>query len=259
MLRTAIVFVVLAGCSLARGEGPRATEKVVFHDPFYAKLAAGWTWVREAPSSAAFAVVGAAMGKAWRVFKNSLVMRVLPGYLHAHTNNSSNILLRPLPDIADQPYAFEVALGSNPKVPYEHAGLVWYVDDDNYVGLFREFLGTKPQVLMVTEKRAHPTFHYGGVYQDETIWLRLEVAHGKITGKFRGDPEEDWQTVGTSSLPIPSKKSKPRVGLHTGGAPDRAGRFVRFWDFRILTFSNQKAKPKEKTRDEKAKTTKKPK
>jgi regulation of enolase protein 1 (concanavalin A-like superfamily) len=255
MLRTAIVFLLVF--SLGSGEEPKATEKVVFHDPFYGKLATGWTWVRQTPGPSAFLVAGAAMGKSWKVFKNGLVIRVLPGYLHAHTNNSSNMLLRPLHDVADQHYAFEVALRSNPKVPYEHGGLVWYVDDDNYVGLFREFLGTKPQVLMVTEKKAHPTFHYGGVYADETIWLRLEVAHGKITGKFRGDPEEDWQTIGTSSLPIPSKKSKPRVGLLSGGAPEKAIRLVRFWDFRILTFSKPKAKPSEKTKDEKAKAKEK--
>src|SRR5262249_26043536 len=176
MFRTAIVFSMVMVFSVCSGEEPKATEKVVFHDPFYAKLAAGWTWVREWPSSPAFAVAGVALGKSWRVFKNGLVIRVLPGYLHGHTNNSSNILLRPLPDIGDQPFAIEVGLSSNPKVPYEHAGLVWYINDDNYVGLFREFLGTKPQVLMVTEKRAHSTFHYGGVYRDQTIWLRLEVA-----------------------------------------------------------------------------------
>ena len=248
MFRSAIVFSMVVVFSVGSGEETKATEKVVFRDPLYAKLAAGWTWVRQWPSSPAFAVAGVAMGKSWEVFKNGLVIRVLPGDLHAHSNNSSNILLRRLPDVADQPYAVEVALQSNPKVPYEHAGLVWYINDDNYVGLFREFLGTKPQVLMVTEKRAQSTFHYGGVYRDDTIWLRLEVADGKITGKFRGDPEEDWQTVGASSLPIPRKKSKVWVGLHTGGAPNRAVRLVRFWEFRILTLGNQKAKPKEKTK-----------
>ena len=247
MLR--ILFIsMLAIVSAIRDDDPIETEKEVFHDPFSGKLAASWTWVREAPGSGAFAVAGSAMHKSWRVFKNGLVMRVLPGYLHAGTNNSSNILLRPVPGNGDQPLAIEVSLESHPKVPYEHAGLVWYINDDNYVGLFREFLGTKPQVLMVTEKRAQSTFHYGGVYRDDTIWLRLEVADGKITGKFRGDPEEDWQTVGASSLPIPRKKSKVWVGLHTGGAPDRAVRLARFWEFRIVTHGNQKAKPKEKTK-----------
>jgi len=95
--------------SVGSGEETKATEKVVFRDPLYAKLAAGWTWVRQWPSSPAFAVAGVAMGKSWEVFKNGLVIRVLPGDLHAHSNNSSNILLRRLPDVADQPYAVEVA------------------------------------------------------------------------------------------------------------------------------------------------------
>jgi hypothetical protein len=231
MLR--ILFIsMLAIVSAIRDDDPIETEKEVFHDPFSGKLAASWTWVREAPGSGAFAVAGSAMHKSWRVFKNGLVMRVLPGYLHAGTNNSSNILLRPVPGNGDQPLAIEVSLESHPKVPYEHAGLVWYYDDDHYVGLFREFLGTRPQVLMVTEKRARPTFHYG-VHEDNTIYLRLEIAGGKITGKFRGDPEEGWTTVGQSDLPLPARPRKPRVGLHTGGCRDGAS-FVRFWDFRIL-------------------------
>jgi hypothetical protein len=245
MLRAAFLFSALAVCSAIKGDEPKAVEKVVFHDPFSGKLAKGWTWVRETTDSPALAVAGAG---SWRVFQNGLVIRVLPGYLHAKTNNSSNILLRPLPDTGDRPVAIEVALRSQPMVPYEHAGLVWYYDDDHYVALFREFLGTKPQVLMVTERRANPTFHYG-VFDGKTILLRLEVSGGKITGKFREPEEEDWHTIGHSALPLPAKERKARVGLHTGGAPPGAGRFARFWDFRIMELmypnaNEEKAKAK---------------
>ncbi len=258
MLRTA--FFVLTGVIFfpgsypADGEETKAAEKVVFHDSFAGKLAKGWTWVREEPGPAAIAVAGSALGKSWKITKDGLVIRVLPGYLHAHTNNSKNILLRSIANAGADHLAIEVVLRSDPRVPYEHAGLVWYYDDDNYVALFREFLGTRPQVLMVTEKQAKPTFHYG-VHEDKTIWLRLEVANGKISGKIRGSAEDAWQTIGRSALPIPAKDSKARVGLHTGGAPEGAGRFVRFRDFRVLTIQKPKAKD-EKTQDEKTKKKK---
>jgi len=245
MLRAAFLFSALAICSATSGDAPEPAEKVVFQDRFSGKLADGWTWVRETPGSLTRAVAGSMVGKSWHVFKDGLVFRVLPGYLHARENNSSNILLRPVPD-TDQPLAIEVALRSEPTVPYEHAGLVWYYDDDHYVALFREFLGIKPQMLMVTEKRAAPTFHYGGVYEGKNILLRLEVSGNKITGKFRG-PGEEWRTIGHSTLPVPARQRKARVGLHTGGAAPGAGHFARFWDFRILEMTNetdQKAKNK---------------
>src|ERR1700730_13208939 len=122
MIRTAFLVSLLAIVSATRGDEPQP-EKVVFHDPFSGKLAAGWNWVREAPGSPAIAVAGFVMGKSWHVFKDGLVIRVLPGYLHARTNNSSNVLLRPVPG-KDQAMAIEVSLRSDPKVPYEHAGLV---------------------------------------------------------------------------------------------------------------------------------------
>src|SRR5579859_5863160 len=112
MLRKTMLIVVLTFLSALRGDEPKAGEKVVFHDPFSGKLAAGWTWVRKWPDPAVSAIAGAAMPKSWKVFKDGLVIRVLPGDLYAKTNDSSNILLRPLSKLGDQPWAIEVFLRS---------------------------------------------------------------------------------------------------------------------------------------------------
>ena len=80
--------------------------------------------------------------KAWKLDKGTLALRVLPGYLHAKNNNARNVLLRPLPR-SDKPLAVEVFVQSEPKAQFEHAGIVWYQDDDNYVSLFQEVLGGK--------------------------------------------------------------------------------------------------------------------
>src|SRR5262249_44867638 len=86
MLRAAVLFSALAICSATRGDDPEPAEKVVFQDRFSGKLADGWTWVRETPGSLTRAVAGSMVGKAWHVFKDGLVFRVLPGYLHAREN-----------------------------------------------------------------------------------------------------------------------------------------------------------------------------
>ena len=76
----------------------------------------------------------------WR--KSALIIRTLPGYLHAKSNNSKNLLLRPIPNVKG-PIAVEVLVESDPQIQFEHAGPVRYYDDDNYVSLFREVLGKK--------------------------------------------------------------------------------------------------------------------
>jgi putative membrane-bound dehydrogenase-like protein len=197
--------------------GQRQVPQVLFEDRFAGKLAEGWSWVREEP-------------KAWQVEKGALVLRTLPGYLHAGRNNSKNILLRALPP--GDHLAVEVMLeGDEPKVEFEHAGLVWYVDDDNYVSLFKEVLGKKTKLQMVTEKAAKPSFHVAEL-KGQSVWLRLLIGRESITTQFRTSAEEKWRTVGRS--PLPASAAKARVGLMCGGAPKDADRFVRFRQFRIL-------------------------
>jgi WD40 repeat protein/regulation of enolase protein 1 (concanavalin A-like superfamily) len=191
-------------------------EKVLFEEPFTDQLAKGWSWVREDP-------------KAWRLEKGALVLRTLPGYLHAKENNARNILLRPLPK-ADKPLAVEVLVEGEPKVQYEHAGLVYYVDDDNYVALFQEVLGKTVELQMVIEKDAQPRFAVAK-HSAKEVSLRLLIAGGKITAQYKPSEKETWKTVGQGDVPA---GDAARVGLMSGGAPKDAERFVRFRSFRIL-------------------------
>ena len=191
-------------------------EKVLFEEQFTGDLGKEWSWVREEPT-------------AWRIEKGALVLRTLPGYLHARSNNSKNVLLRPLPE-SDKPLAVEVYVESEPKVQYEHAGIVWYVDDDNYVSLFQEVLGGKVELQMVTEKDAKPNFAVAR-HDAKGVWLRLVVSGGKITTMYKPSDEQEWKVVGQSEIPA---QGKARVGVMAGGAPPEAERYVRFRSFRIL-------------------------
>jgi regulation of enolase protein 1 (concanavalin A-like superfamily) len=164
-----------------------------------------------------------------------LVLRTLPGYLHATSNDSKNVLLRPLPK-SDRPLAVEVHVEGEPKVQYEHAGLVWYVDDDNYVSLVQEVLDGKVELQMVTEKDGKPRFAVAE-HGAKGVWMRLVVSGGKISTQYKASEKEEWKVVGQSDVPA---RGAARVGVMAGGAPKEAERHVRFRDFRIVELAGEK-------------------
>jgi regulation of enolase protein 1 (concanavalin A-like superfamily) len=191
-------------------------EKLLFEEKFSGELDKDWSWVRERPG-------------AWRIDQGALVLLVSPGYLHAKANNSQNVLLRPLPK-SDGPLAIEVYVEGQPKVQFEHAGVVWYIDDDNYVSLFQEALGSEVMLQMVTEKDGKPRTMVAK-HSEKGVWFRLLLAEGKITASYKPADAEAWKVVGQSDVP---QQGSAQVGLTAGGAPKDGEREVRFRDFRIL-------------------------
>jgi len=219
LLFAAVLGILATGIA---GADKAPMEKVLFEEKFTGELGKDWSWVREDP-------------KAWRIDQGALVLRTLPGYLHAKANNSRNILLRPLPK-SDQPLAIEVYVEGEPKVQFEHAGVLWYVDDDNYVSLFQEVLGGKVELQMVAEKEGKPRTTVTK-HDAKGVWMRLLIADGKITTQYRPSEKEEWKTVGNSDIPAPGPA---RVGVMSGGAPKEAERHVRFRSFRILEVAKGK-------------------
>ncbi len=191
-------------------------EKILFEERFTDKLGEEWSWIRED-------------ARAWRIDEGALVLRTLPGYLHAQYNDSKNILLRALPK-TEHSLAIEVHVESEPKVQFEHAGVVWYVDDDNYVSLFQEFLGARVELQMVTEKEGKPRFAVAQ-YGAKGVWMRLVISAGTIASQYRSSDTEPWRDVGQFEIPA---QVPARVGVMAGGAPREAERYVRFRAFRIL-------------------------
>ncbi len=193
-------------------------EKVVFTEPFDGTLAKGWSWVREDP-------------KAWRIDKGVLVIKTSTGSLWQGQNNNHNILLRALPETKER-IAIEVLVENEPTNGFEHAGLVWYGDDDNYVALLAEKLGKK-SVQLVSETNGKPKVGFAEKpFEPKTIWLRMELADGKAKGLFRASEKDAWQALGQCDLPV---KGEARIGLITGYGLKDKGHEARFSRFRILT------------------------
>lgn len=207
---------------LAGADG--GTEQVIFEDRFASQLAPGWSWVHEDP-------------KSWRVEKDQLLIRSLPGSLYRSMNNCKNLLLRAPPDTGSEPLAIEVRLRSQPKSQFENAGIIWYRDDDNFVILSKEHYtkGAEPAVDMIREQKVDGKVT-GGVphsvpYDDEEVSLRLVIEDTNFTGQYRKTDKEEWKTVGT--IKLASVEGNPRIGLATAFGTEEVVRWVHFSNFRI--------------------------
>lgn len=189
-------------------------QKVLFDKKFTSPLKDGWYWIREKPGE-------------WKVENRKLMLRSLPGYLYMEDNNAPNVLLRKAP-ANSRALIVEVFLENQPQVPYEHAGLYWYYDDDNYVCILKEWMGSEMLVRLIGEKDSKATFRGQPKYTAAGVWLRLVIEGGKASGYYRQTDKEEWRELGQVDLPA---KGDAKAGLNAGGGPENSDRWVSFSHF----------------------------
>jgi regulation of enolase protein 1 (concanavalin A-like superfamily) len=185
--------------------------KVIFEDKFDGTLAKEWSWLRED-------------AKAWRIGKDGLEIRALPG----HGTERKNVLLRP-PQPAKGEINVDVLLDNQPTVQFEHAGLQCYFDERNWVGLVKEKLG-KAEIVLTQVKDGKPKYAHTA-FEPQAVWLRLHVSPTKATAFYRATAKDDWKKVGECDLP---GTGEYRLGLAAGGGPKDSENWARFRDFRVL-------------------------
>lgn len=214
-LKLAAVLVALAAG--VTGASETAEEKVVFSEAFSSELGKGWSWLREDTEG-------------WRLDQGSLLVQTSTGSLWMKQNNNRNVLLRTPPET--ESFAFEVLVENEPTNGFEHAGLVWYADDDNYVALMKEKVG-KVVVQLVSETGGRPKVGFAEkAYSEKAIWLRMEIVGGKARGLYRTTDKSDWQALGECD--IPTAEGKVQIGLMTGYAAGDAKNSSSFSNFRAL-------------------------
>lgn len=206
------------------------SRSILFADKFTKKLQQGWSWVRETT-------------KAWKIDKKGLHLVTSPGGLWGKTNDNRNILLRSLPEgKQDTDVVVEVCMENDPKAPYEHGGLIWYYDDDNWVYLVKEHFEGKPHILVLGEKQGNPKLagrYYKKTYGSKMVWLRLELKGKELVSKYRASPKKSWETLGTYQLP---GTGKVQVGVTTGYGDAKSQRISTFKDFRIAIATSEDKK-----------------
>ena len=194
--------------------GQDAGERVLFADPFKGKLAEGWHWIRPTDSD-------------WSASDDGLRIKSLPGTLWLTSNNAKNLLLRQL--TATNGYSLSVAVTSEPSRNGEQAGLLLYVDDDNYIKVVREFYQGQLHLIFAREEEGRGEgIRYLPNTQNPVV-LRLSVKDSAVTASYRNPESREWYALGTCA----ALKRFPRAGLFTHGGDPQADRRVRYNGFEI--------------------------
>jgi len=204
-MRSILVIAVI----LAAAYSPTfvADPQVIFEDRFEAKLAEGWTWLREDKP-------------AWRIREGGLEIRVQPG----KAGTAKNALVRDVPERVKGKWMFEVSVSNlaEPIQQYEQAGMTWYRDGKPVFKLVKERVDGKtvivPGKIPIAEK---------------TVRLRLTVQGDGYVAEFQPEGQEQWRQAATGTLPA-AGKGKDQISLQCYDGPPKAEHWMRFSDFRIL-------------------------
>ena len=183
---------------------------------FSKALDKGWNFVREDKAD-------------WRLKDGNLQLLAQPSNIWGKKNDKTeNFLLRALPGPR---FTVEVTVDFIPRKEYEQAGLMLYVDDDNYIKFDRELYGGQSCTL-VLESKAKPKVVKKIPFREGKLRLRLEIADGKVKAMVKAPDSKEWTTHGETTLPGSSDKVK--VGLFALLGDAKAPRWATFSDF-VLT------------------------
>ncbi len=172
-----------------------------FRDDFNSLVPnSGWSWLREDRS-------------AWRLTGTHLEITTQKGALNeTEYNNVKNLLLRaPI----DSSFVIETKVTFAPDQLYHNAGIVYYVDDDNYIRVSRGWSEFVNGVWFESEVGGAVSFEFNPNVIENTVWLRLERKKIGNVWKFAST----WSTDGAHYDYIAFAKdvnldhSKAKVGL----------------------------------------------
>jgi len=187
-----------------------------FKADFSKTLDKGWSFVREDKAD-------------WRLKDGNLQLLAQPTNIWGKANNKTeNFLLRALPG---PKFTVEVTVDFNPRKEYEQAGLMLYVDDDNYVKFDRELFKGQSCTL-VLESKAKPKVVKKIPFREGPLRLRLEIADGKVKAMVKAPDGKEWTAHGETTLP--GSNDKVKVGLFALLGDAKAPRWATFSDF-VLT------------------------
>jgi beta-xylosidase len=162
-----------------------------------------WSWVREVPSH-------------WSLTASSGKMRIItqPGtFMGPSSNNQKNLLLLQAPD-GDFELITKVSI--DPSANFQHAALIVYQDDDNYVEINRSFTGGDAIHFDIETGGAISTT--AGVSNSATtLCLRITRTATLYGGFYSTDSScsTGWTPVGSG----PAAFTTPKVGLGASNGP----------------------------------------
>lgn len=207
---------VVAGAFLSPGPSARAQGSVPFQGAS-GGLAPGWRWVRHEPA-------------ATRLEAGEVLIRLLPGGMHADHDGVHNLLVRPF---EPRDAIVSVRVSHAPEGLYENAQIVLFRDVDNYVVVTKEsYPGRDPDrvVQIVAEVDGEPDVAHKAVYGEADAVLGLRLSGRTVTGLYRRGEDDPWREIGAVALP---DWDRYEVGIGTSYGVEGVERWARFRDFRV--------------------------
>ena len=190
-------------------------DSVLFEDSFDARLQTGWKWIREDADQ-------------WRIRDGALHMQSQPGGIWGG-NNAKNVLILSLKETDHMEARVNVA--HVPKKKWEQAGLLWYVDDDNFVKLISEHIDGKMYAVLASEEGGRGRVFGKIPMPQANVQLRMLIQSHRVTGQWRVKETDDWSDSGSCEFKV---KGTPRFGLFTQTGPDNATRWVQYDKFVVV-------------------------
>lgn len=180
---------------------------------FSSALDDGWSFVREDKAQ-------------WRLKDGNIELLAQPTNIWGKQNNKTkNFLLR---DFPGETFSVEATVDFNPRKEYEQAGLMIYMDDDNYIKFDRELYAGQSCTL-VLESGAKPKVIKKIAFREGPLRLRLEIAQGRAKAMVKAPEGKEWTVHGETQLPGSADKLK--IGFFALQGDAKAPRWAKFKDF----------------------------
>jgi hypothetical protein len=181
-------------------------------------LAPQWSWVREDSDH-------------WSLTASPGDMRIItqPGgvYGTSGSNNQKNLLLLPAPD-PDFEIITQVTI--DPSEDFQHAALIVYQDDDNYVEINRAYTGGN--TVNFDAEYLGLTSNGNASETATTLCLRITSNADTYTGFYSTDPDcSSWTSMGSYTIAL----SNVYVGIAASNGPSTTGINADFNSFQINT------------------------
>ena len=146
----------------------------------------------------------------------ALQIRTQPGALNGippkdgPTNSVKNIVLQPSPSGT---FRMETRLVFKPDSSFHNAGLIYYINDDNYVRLSRGVFGITNGLWMEWEVDGNPELAFVDQVAVASVYLRLSRTNGSIFSGSYSLNGTSWLPVATRTINFGSSLPAPRIGL----------------------------------------------
>ena len=201
---------ILSGLFLLAAAGD---DHALLQENFDGKLNSDLQWLREDQAE-------------WRIDDGLLHVRSQFGRIWGGNDAKNLLLFKALPT---QEMAARVTVAHEPKEKYEQAGILWYIDDDNFIKLISEQIDGKMYIVVAREIKTRGKVVSRVISKIEVptanLELRLKVESDGVMGQWRLKDEDQWSDCDKCTF---EAKGKPRFGLFTQNGAEDIVRWVRF-------------------------------